>query len=94
MPPPFQLRDYRPGDAPQIAQTYFGAVRQLGPCRYSQAQVEAWAPVVPPAAGFAARATDGRTTLIAEVEAVLVARRDCQRRDVMLHDDRLERHGG
>ncbi len=62
---PFSIRDYRAGDATAMARVFFLAVRTLGPRRYSAAQVAAWAPVRPDPARFAARAADGRRTLVA-----------------------------
>lgn len=66
--PDYAIRPYRPGDEAEMAQIYFDAARQIGPRAYAPAQVEAWAPAVPDPASFAARAADGRTTLVA-VEA-------------------------
>lgn len=62
---PFAIRSYRVGDEGQMALIYFDAVRALGSRAYSPAQVAAWAPAVPDPGRFAARASDGRTTLVA-----------------------------
>jgi putative acetyltransferase len=71
--PGFRIREYRPGDAPQIARLYFDSVRGLGPRRYTAEQVTAWAPSLADPAAVHARASDGRTTLVAvdEADAVL-----------------------
>ena len=61
----FTIRRYQPGDAAPMARLYFESARQLGPRRYSPAQVEAWAPAPADPAGVHARATDGRLTLVA-----------------------------
>ncbi|WP_026325879.1 GNAT family N-acetyltransferase [Sphingomonas sp. Mn802worker] len=62
---PFILRDYRAGDASAMARVYFLAVRDLGPRRYTRAQVAAWAPEEPDPERFVVRAGDGRRTLVA-----------------------------
>jgi putative acetyltransferase len=59
------IRDYRPGDAEAMARVFFLAVRVLGPRRYTPAQVAAWAPAEPDPDRFAARAADGRRTMVA-----------------------------
>jgi len=61
----FAIRRYQPGDAAQMARLYFESARQLGPRRYSQEQVEAWAPAPADPAVVHARASDGRLTLVA-----------------------------
>lgn len=61
----FAIRRYQPGDAVPMAKLYFEAARQLGPRRYSPAQVEAWAPAPADPAAVHARATEGRLTLVA-----------------------------
>lgn len=58
------IRAYRTGDAPKLATLFFRSVREAGLKDYSQAQVEVWAPEASDPARFAARAEDGRTTLI------------------------------
>lgn len=59
------IRLYRPGDACPIAALFVRSVEQLGPRDYSPQQVEAWASRAPSAERVHARATDGRTTLVA-----------------------------
>ena len=63
--PSFSFRRYEPADAQAMGRLYFDSVRALGPRRYSQAQVEAWAPAPADAASVHARAGDGRLTLVA-----------------------------
>lgn len=65
----FVIRPYRSGDEAAMAQIYFDATRQIASRVYSTEQVIAWAPTVPDPTGFAARAADGRITLLA-VEAL------------------------
>jgi putative acetyltransferase len=48
-----------------MAELYFRSARELGARRYSPAQVAAWAPAPVEAATVAARAGDGRTTVVA-----------------------------
>ena len=42
--PAFTYRPFEPADAEAMGRLYFDSVRGLGGRRYSQAQVEAWAP--------------------------------------------------
>lgn len=65
MSTPFSIRAYQPSDAPQMAQLYFDSARRLGARRYSADQVAAWAPAPADPQTVAARAADGRTTLVA-----------------------------
>lgn len=62
---PARLREYRPADAPAMAQLYFDSARTLGPRRYTPEQVQAWAPAPKDPAIVRARAEDGRVTLVA-----------------------------
>jgi putative acetyltransferase len=59
------IRDYRAEDAPPLATLFYDSVRTLGPRRYTSEQAAAWAPEPPDPAVVHARATDGRTTLVA-----------------------------
>ncbi len=59
------IRTYRDGDAPALADIFFDFVRQAARSDYSAAQVVAWAPSKPDPARFAARAADGRLSLVA-----------------------------
>lgn len=59
------IRQYDPADAPALAQLFYDSVRAIGPAAYSPTQVEVWAPAPAPAERVAARASDGRTTLVA-----------------------------
>ena len=60
-----RVRQYRPEDAASIAAIFFHSVREAGLRDYSGAQVEAWAPQMPDAGRFDARARDGRLVLVA-----------------------------
>ena len=59
------IRAYRPGDAPRLADIFFRSVREAALRDYSPAQVLVWAPTRPDPAQFAARAEDGRILLVA-----------------------------
>ena len=63
--PPFVIRPYQAADAEALAQLYFDSARLLGARRYSPDQVAAWAPAPAEASVVHARASDGRTTLVA-----------------------------
>jgi putative acetyltransferase len=41
------IRRFEPSDAPRVCQIYYRSVREVGPAKYTQAQLEAWAPRVP-----------------------------------------------
>jgi GNAT superfamily N-acetyltransferase len=60
-----QIRDYRGGDAPEIARLFYETVRSVNRADYSEEQVEAWAPGVPDPEELHARVVGGRT-LVAE----------------------------
>lgn len=60
-----RIRTYQPGDAPKLATVFFRSVREVGLRDYTPAQVEVWAQRHPDPAKFAARAEDGRLTLVA-----------------------------
>jgi putative acetyltransferase len=59
------IRFYEPKDAALLGAVFFDAVRTVGLREYSQAQIEAWAPVMPDPARLEARAKDGRVILVA-----------------------------
>lgn len=59
------IRPYAPADAPTLCQVYYHSVRVAGARHYSLEQVIAWAPSPPDPGWFAARARDGRITLVA-----------------------------
>jgi putative acetyltransferase len=59
------IRAYRDGDAPALAQLFYDSVRQAARRDYRQAQVEAWAPRVQDPSRFATKAADGRVFLVA-----------------------------
>jgi putative acetyltransferase len=60
-----RIRPFRPEDAPALAALFHAAVHGIAGHHYSQAQVDAWAPDVPGPARFLARASDGRSLLVA-----------------------------
>ena len=60
-----KIRPYKSDDAPALTALFHAAVHEIARLYYSQAQVNAWAPKVPDAAQFQARAADGRTVLVA-----------------------------
>lgn len=65
----FRVRDYRHGDAAQLAAIYFLAVREIAIADYSAEQVQAWAPVWPDPRFFENYASDGRAVFVAVAEA-------------------------
>ncbi len=69
-----RIRPFRPEDAPALARLFHDSVHGIASHHYSPAQVTAWAPAVPDPARFLARATDGRTLLVAEgADAAILA---------------------
>jgi putative acetyltransferase len=64
-----KVRPYKPEDAPALAALFHAAVHEIARLYYSRAQVNAWAPEVPDAERFQARAADGRTVLVAVDDA-------------------------
>ena len=60
-----RIRDYRAGDAPEIARLFYDTVRSVNRADYTAEQVEAWAPGVPDPDEWHAR-MNGRRTLVAE----------------------------
>ena len=60
-----EIRNYRGGDAPEIARLFYGTVRSVNRADYSHEQVEAWAPGVPDPEELHARVV-GQRTLVAE----------------------------
>ncbi|HEV2737405.1 MAG TPA: GNAT family N-acetyltransferase [Candidatus Elarobacter sp.] len=49
------IRRFRDGDAQALCEIFFGSVREVGPAKYDDAQVRAWAPGVPDAAAWGGR---------------------------------------
>jgi GNAT superfamily N-acetyltransferase len=41
------VRRFEPSDASRVCEIYYRSVREVGPAKYTQAQLEAWAPKVP-----------------------------------------------
>lgn len=64
-----RVRAFTVSDAPQLAEIYFAAVHGIASAHYAPEQIRAWAPRIPDAARFLARATDGRATFVAVDEA-------------------------
>ena len=60
-----RIREYRAGDAPEIARLFYETVRSVNRADYSEEQVEAWAPGVPDPEEWNSRVADCRT-LVAE----------------------------
>lgn len=60
-----RIRDYRPPDAPVLAQLYARSVRGIGPRFYSAEQVEAWAARAPTVERVREAYGDGRVALVA-----------------------------
>lgn len=60
-----QLRHYRPGDAPALAEIFRRSVTELGPRHYAPEQVMAWAADAPDTQDMLRRGSDGRTTIVA-----------------------------
>lgn len=61
-----QIRDYRAGDAPEIARLFYETVRSVNRADYSEEQVRAWAPGVPDVEEWHARMADRRTLVVEE----------------------------
>ncbi|CBS88658.1 GNAT family N-acetyltransferase [Azospirillum lipoferum] len=60
-----RIRDYRPSDAPVLAQIYARSVRGIGPRFYTPEQVEAWAALAPTVERVREAYGDGRVALVA-----------------------------
>lgn len=63
------IRPWEPADGDALSALYAASVRALGARDYTPAQVEAWASLAPSAADLAGRMGDGRTRLVAVIEA-------------------------
>ena len=59
------IRPYRDGDAPALCKLFFRSVRDVGPAKYDDAQVRAWAAAVPDPTRWAERMR-GSETYVAE----------------------------
>ena len=66
-----EIRDYRGGDAPEIARLFYGTVHSVNRADYSDEQVEAWATGVPDPEELHARVASHRT-LVAEEDGEVV----------------------
>lgn len=76
---PFTLRSYQAADARQLSELYFVSARTLGVRRYSPEQVAAWAPGPADPTLVHARASDGRTTLVAvDAEGIVLGYGDLE----------------
>lgn len=60
-----RIRDYRPSDAPVLADLYARSVRGIGPRFYNPEQVEAWAGRAPTVERVREAYGDGRVALVA-----------------------------
>ena len=59
------IRPYSKDDAATLCRLLFASVRQAAQRDYTAEQVKAWAPKEPDPVRFHARASDGRTVLVA-----------------------------
>lgn len=90
------VRCYRPGDLPALLRLFYDTVHTVCAADYTPAQLDAWAPKTPDAAGWEA-SLRGRTALAAEENGailgfgsigpdgyldLLYVHKDCQRRGV------------
>ncbi len=66
------VRSYRDGDAHILVQLFFRSVRELARAKYTEEQLQAWAPSVPDPAGWDTRMRKNET-LIAEIDEMPVA---------------------
>nr|WP_295837679.1 GNAT family N-acetyltransferase [uncultured Azospirillum sp.] len=64
-----KIRDYRPSDAPVLAEIYARSVRGIGSRFYGPEQVEAWAAQAPTVERVREAYGDGRVALVAVDEA-------------------------
>jgi putative acetyltransferase len=64
-----KIRGYEARDAEGVAAVFRRSIESLGPRNYSAEQVAAWVGRAPDAAGFHARAMDGRVFLVAADDA-------------------------
>ena len=55
------VRRYREGDAEPLCELFFRSVREIGPAKYDDAQVRAWADAVPDAAAWGRRMRENET---------------------------------
>ena len=84
------IRFYRPDDAAALATIFHAAVHALAARDYTPEQLAAWSPEPGDPASWAARATDGRITLVAvDGDDEPVAYADLERDG---HIDHLYRH--
>jgi putative acetyltransferase len=60
-----RIRDYRPEDAPALAELFHAAVHEIAGIHYSAEQIGAWVPAIPDPEFYRARAADGRVILVA-----------------------------
>ncbi len=67
------VRRYREGDAAALCEIFFRSVRDVGPAKYDDAQVRAWAHDVPDAASWGARMRENETFVAVRDDDVPVA---------------------
>jgi putative acetyltransferase len=56
-----RIRRYREGDAEPLCRLFFHSVREIGPAKYADAQVRAWAHELPDANAWSARMRENAT---------------------------------
>lgn len=70
MTPGVTIRRYRAGDAAPLCTLFFRSVREIGPAKYDEAQVGAWACDVPDAAAWDARMSENETFVAVDDDGV------------------------
>jgi putative acetyltransferase len=70
--PDATVRLYRDGDAQPLCELFFRSVREVGPAKYDDAQVRAWAQDVPDAAAWGARMRENDTFVAVRDDGVPV----------------------
>jgi putative acetyltransferase len=66
------VRRYRDDDARPLCELFFRSVREIGPAKYDDAQVRAWAHDVPDAAAWGRRMRENDTFVAVDAEDVPV----------------------
>lgn len=74
-----KVRPFQESDAAALAEIFFTAVHEIAGAHYGEEQIQAWAPAIPSADRFLARARDGRTLLVAvDDDDLPIAYGDCE----------------
>ena len=50
-----EIREHKPSDIPEISRLYFNTIRRINSRDYSPEQIQAWAPMIPPASFWTQR---------------------------------------